>query len=68
MVITSNTLVTVDEAAKELDLNSHKLHVWLSRGHIKRRGYQKPPMGRPCTLVDLEEVRHFLKIRCKTDP
>lgn len=63
MTITSDTLVTVDEAAEEFDLQPDTIHRWIQRGHIHRMGYRPQEMGRPKTVIDLEELRRFLASR-----
>lgn len=63
MTVTSNTLVTVDEAAEELHIKPGTIRTWIERGFINRLGFRPQPMGRPRTVIDIDELRRFLETR-----
>lgn len=67
-MIVNNSLVTVDEAAKEYHLRSGRIRMWLNRGYLEKKGYRALPKARPRTLIDRNELQEFLKIRGKLMP
>jgi excisionase family DNA binding protein len=61
MLIRSNNLLTVSEAASELGLQAGTVRSWVVRGHIHRMGTQRQKMGRPKIVIDLNELKRFIE-------